>query len=323
MIGQDSSPGSIDLRDPTAVAGILSQGAQANRDAKCRDGSIDRIKGPGRLIATGDLHDNPLHLAKLAELAELPPALAGVPGFGDDDDEGEAPTKGGLCHSGYGCHITLHELIHSDRLIDGMDFSYRVLTRIAALKAFAPERVHTLLANHELSQIIGAGVVKNGVRCTEAFNEAIDYAFEDDAKTVHDAVADFIRSMPLALRVESGKGDVLCAHSLPAPGMMQKFDPDVLNRALTEDDYLPRQGSAHLMVWGRGYDAEQMEDLVERWGVNMFILGHEHAPNGISVIDPCAIVLNSDHDKGVYLPFDLDDPPGVGEAVSLARGLRD
>ena len=37
-------------------------------------------------------------------------------------------------------------------------------------------------------------------------------------------------------------------------------------RDLTDDDYVPRQGSAHLMVWGRGYDSEQLEDLVERWG---------------------------------------------------------
>ncbi|MEM9065530.1 MAG: metallophosphoesterase [Planctomycetota bacterium] len=315
MIGQDHSPGSLDLRDPRSVIDTLRRGAEANRDASCRQGSIDVIRGPGRLIATGDLHDNPLHLARLAELAELPLNLAGVP------DSEEAPGEG-LCHSGIGCHLTLHELIHSDRLVDGMDFSYRVLTRIAALKTFAPERVHVLLANHELSQIIGAGVIKNGVRCTEAFNQAIDYTFDEDAVVVHEAVADFIRSMPLAMRVESDRGDVLCAHSLPAPGMMQRFDPGILSRELTEDDYIPREGSAHLMVWGRGYDAEQIEDLVERWGVSLFVLGHEHAPSGINVVEPCAVVLNSDHERGVYLPIDLDDPPSIHEASLAVRPLR-
>ena len=198
MAETDTHFGALDLQDPAAVAATLRRGAQANRDAACRDGSIDRISGPGRLIATGDLHDNPLHLAKLAELAELPLALAGMP-MGEDHPH-EA-----LSHADVGAHLTLHELIHSDRLIDGMDFSFRVLTRIAALKAFAPDRVHVLLANHELSQIIGAGVIKNGVRCTEAFNDAIDYTFGDDARGVHDAVGAFIRSMPLALRCESAR----------------------------------------------------------------------------------------------------------------------
>jgi hypothetical protein len=69
------------------------------------------------------------------------------------------------------------------------------------------------------------------------------------------------------------------------------------------------------MVWGRGYDAELIEDLVERWGVTMFVLGHERADNGVLLVPPCAIVLNSDHERGVYLPIDLGDPPTPVEAV--------
>jgi hypothetical protein len=127
--------------------------------------------------------------------------------------------------------------------------------------------------------------------------------------------------MPLALRCVTPRGDVLCAHSLPAPGQMGRFDTSILSRDLCEEDYAPRTGSAHMMVWGRGYDAEQLEDLVERWGVNLFVLGHEKAPNGCLVIPPCAIVLNSDHERGVYLPIDLEHPPTLSEAAGLAVPL--
>lgn len=292
----------VNFQDAGEVIGLFEEASRANLGASCRAGSVDVIRGPGRLVATGDLHDNPFHLRRLEEIA----------GLGEGD---EAAGAGG------GPHVTFHEVIHSDRLLNGLDLSYRALARIAELKVREPERVHTLLANHELSQIVGAGIVKDGVRCVEAFNDGLGYVFGDAWERVAGAVGAFIRSMPLALRCVTPRGDVLCAHSLPAPGQMARFDTSILSRDLCEDDYAPRTGSAHMMVWGRGYDAEQLEDLVERWGVNLFVLGHEKAPNGCLVIPPCAIVLNSDHERGVYLPIDLEHPPTLSEAAGLAVPL--
>ncbi len=294
-------PTTIDLNDPDAVCAAFCAGGEANRESACRTGSIDVISAPGRLIATGDLHDNPIHFARLLEVARLR----------DGDDDAER------------AHLTLHEIIHPERLINGVDFSYRALARVAAVKAKHPEHVHTLLANHELAQVLGSGIIKNGVRVVEAFNDGLDYAFAGEAGRVADAIADFVRSMPLALRVHTPAGDILCAHSLPGPAMMGRFDPSILSRDLTEDDYQPRRGSAHLMIWGRGYDDEQLEDLVERWGINLFILGHEHAPDGAMLVEPNALVLSSDHDRGVYLPIDLDCPPSVGECLSRVVPLGD
>lgn len=205
--------------------------------------------------------------------------------------------------------------------MNGMDFSYRALARVASLKADHPELVHTLLANHELSQIIGAGIIKDGVRVVEAFNEGVNYIFGSGADKVNAAIEDFVFSMPIALRCVSNAGDILCAHSLPGIGMMNKFDPSVIERDLTEDDYMPRRGSAHLMVWGRGYDSEQLEDLVERWGINMFILGHEHVTGGVQLVEPNAIILNSDHNEGVYLPIDLENPPRPEVVAGLVHRL--
>lgn len=334
--GQASLFRTIDLRDAGSVREALLAGARANREAACRHGSIERITGPGRLIATGDLHDNPLHLARLIEAAGL---------FGESDggterrsDEGgEAvgadPSVASSVRGSAPSHLVLHEIIHSDRLINGMDFSYRALARVAALKADFPELVHTLLANHELSQIVGAGIVKDGIKVVQAFNDGVEYAFGDDAPAVNEAIAEFVRSMPLALRCvcscpqtgsgigRAGGGDILISHSLPSPALMSRFDPGILSRDLTEEDYEPRRGSAHLMVWGRGYDAELLEDLVERWGVNLFILGHEKAENGVTFVPPCAIVLNSDHERGVYLPIDLDHPPLAQDAAAMVVPL--
>ncbi|MBL8875942.1 MAG: metallophosphoesterase [Phycisphaerae bacterium] len=295
--------GQLGLQDSMQVCEIFRAGAAACRDAECRKGSIDVIRAPGRLIATGDLHDHPINFKKLVSIA----------GLGSDDP----------------AHLTLHEIIHPPNLINGVDYSYRALARVASLKSQFPEHVHVLLGNHELSQIMGAGIVKDGVKVVDAFNAGIEHVFGDDAIAVHEAIRDFVLAMPLAMRVECNKPDgsrgvdLLCAHSLPGLAMMQRFDPSVLARDLTKEDYEPRTGAAHIMIWGRGYDSEQLEDLVERWGINLFILGHEKAPEGAAFIAPNAIVLNTDHERGVYLPIDLSNPPTPVQAMERVVQMND
>ncbi len=284
---------SVDARSASAVAGVFREGAAANRSARCRRGSIDVIEARGELIATGDLHDNPLHFAIVDHMARL-----------DAEETRARPHR----------HLTLHEVIHSDRLVGGVDLSHRALLRVAALKAAEPELVHTLLANHELAQIVGSGIAKNGVRVVDAFDAGVEYVFGDGAPDVLLAIDEFIRSMPLA--VVSGRGTdkgVLCAHSLPAPEMMDRFDLGVLERDLTDEDYEARRGSAHLMVWGRRHTPEQLEALAEHWGVRLFILGHQHVDEGWRTESPSAVILTSDHEKGVAMLVDLADPPRLGE----------
>jgi hypothetical protein len=196
-----------------------------------------------------------------------------------------------------------------------MDLSFRVLARVAHLKALHPEHVHVLLGNHELAQMLKSGIVKDGIKSVEAFDAGVEYVFGSECERIESAIRRFVRAMPLALRAHTPRGDLLCAHSLPPAASMGRFDTTILQRDLTDDDYVPRQGSAHLMVWGRGYDAEGLEDLVERWGVYLFILGHEKAPEGSRFVPPNAVILNSDHDRGVCLPIDLSDPPQPHEAL--------
>lgn len=280
MDGLPAAARDLDTRSAEAVAGALLRGAEANRHASCRRGSVDVIGAPGVLVATGDLHDNPVNFANVMGLADL---------------EGRLDT-----------HVTLHEVIHGGSLMQGMDFSYRALARVAALKVAFPERVHALLANHELSQIAGLGVVKDGVRMVEAFNEGIDYVFGGEAEVVHRAVAEFVRSMPLALLAEGNGHRVLCAHSLPESALMDRFDPGVLERDLVESDYEPRRGSAHLMVWGRDHGEEHLRSLAARWGVDGFVLGHEKAEEGVRPLPPNAVVVNSDHSKGAALWMEME-----------------
>lgn len=275
----------IDMRSPEQVIDTLRAGAQASLHSAARRGSID-VVGPtdARAILTGDLHDNPVGLDIVA-------AEAGLTGQHD----GPPPST----------HLVLHEVIHSGRLIHGLDLSYRSLVKAAALKSAYPEHVHFLLANHELSQISGAGIVKEGVSVVEAFNDGVAYVFGSAAAAVTEAINSLVRSLPLGVRfrgaAQPGAGpDLLCAHSLPGDDRIDRFDTSIIDRPTTEDDYSPRQGSAYLMVWGRDHSPGLLTRLGDLWGVGCFVLGHEKADEGSFVRAPNVVILNSDHSNGVY-----------------------
>lgn len=282
----------VNLRDAHAVIDLFQRAAEALRSSPVRSGCIVRLPGRGRLLVTGDLHDNPLHLQKIVRLARL-----------DQSPE----------H-----HVILHEMIHGDKLLNGMDFSHRMLARAAELMLQYPGQVHPLLANHELSQMTGAGVSKGAGNSVVLFEDALAFVFGDECEAVAEAIRTFIAAMPLALLSESG---VLCAHSLPADRMMKYFDMNIIHRELTDEDYRSPVGSAYLMVWGRGHTPEQLEQIAEAWNVKLFCLGHEHVETGVEMRGPKLLVLNSDHERGAVLPLDLANVPEPAEALMYAVPL--
>jgi hypothetical protein len=176
-----------------------------------------------------------------------------------------------------------------------------------------------MLANHEIAQAFMQPVSKGAGECTKLFRDGLEWSFGEDAGLVEEAVNDFIRAMPLAVRSESG---LFCAHSLPAPLAMAKFDPEVIRRELSEADFTARTGSAWHMTWGRGQTPELVGTLAKTWGVSLFVLGHKHVEQGAETPFPGVVILNSDHERGAVIEFDLSAPlPSAEAAVASAVAL--
>jgi hypothetical protein len=274
------------MDDAGSLIDLFDRATAQMLESPRRRGSAVRLPGEGHLLATGDLHDNPIHLAKILRVARL-------------DESADR-------------HVVLHELIHGERLINGLDFSYRILARVAALVLEYPEQVHPMLGNHELAQLTGRGVSKGGGDSVVLFEGALDYAFSEDAPDVAAAIDRFFTALPLAVVSDSG---VLCAHSLPSAHRIDRFDVGILDRGLHPEDFEGPGGSAYLMVWGRGYDEATVERLASAWNVQLFCLGHEHVETGIEIRGRRVVILNSDHERGTVLPIDLADPPAPETAV--------
>ena len=172
-------PGSgMDLRDPQVVADLFDQAAQANLDDRRRKGASIMLGSSGRLLITGDIHDNGNNFFKTIHLAALH----------------ESPRN----------HVILQEVIHGPHLMDGRDMSIRTLIRVAAYKVMYPEQVCLLQSNHELAQMLGSGIMKDGHSVTEAYDEGIDFMYRDGADQVREAMNRFIRSYPLCVRCSRG-----------------------------------------------------------------------------------------------------------------------
>ena len=287
------SDSDFDERDAEQVIQVLrSATSQLWADSR-RQGSTIHLPARGHLLVTGDLHDNPLNFTHTIRLAKL-----------DESTDN---------------HVVLHELIHGDRTVNGLDLSYRMLVRVARLVVRYPGQVHPLLANHELSQMAGHPISKGSGEMTGQFDDGVDWIFGSNGHAVSNALSEFILSMPIALLAANG---VFCSHSLPGPSQMTRFDAGVIARKLTESDYAPLLGSAWMMVWGRGQTSEQMEKLADEWGVSLFCLGHAFVEDGIQIGGPRTILLNTDHDRATVLPILLsEDAPSVENAMFSAITL--
>ncbi len=280
------SSSTLNVQDGASVCQVLDRAAEANLNSPLRAGSVVGLGEEGTLLVTGDLHDQRVHFAKIRKLAALD----------------KSPHH----------HLLLQELVHGERLVNGLDLSYRTLAEAADLALRYPGQVHVLLANHELAQINGDDISKNGISSVGAFDQGLDYVFGEDADDVREAIVRYVQSLPLALRCANG---VMCCHSLPSQFHRSRFDPMVLTRVPTDDDYRGPAGSAYLLVWGRNIAQTWADDLASLWNAELFLLGHQPAEMGYELAGDTMVILNSDHEHGVVVPVDLSTRPTRAELV--------
>lgn len=277
----------VDHLNAEAASALFVRAAENLLQDPLRTGCCVTLPARGRLLATGDLHDHSMHFHKVYAFAQL-----------------HRPDH----------HVILHELIHGDRLIHGVDLSWRMLAKAAVLRLQYPGQVHPMLANHEIAQAFDQQVSKGAGENTQLFQDGLDWSFGEDAQRVGAALRTFIRAMPLAVRAQNG---LLCSHSLPSALALKQFDYGLLDRELVEQDFQPRTGAAWNMTWGRGHTEASIEQLASAWNVRLFIAGHQHVPFGVEAPFSRLLLLNSDHEHAMMLPCDLSQPAPTAQDAML------
>ena len=260
---------------PQSLINLLNAGAKLNLADPLRNGNTICFPGTGDLIVVGDLHNHHRNFERIQTLANLE----------------QFPDR----------HVILQEIVHGGVLApDGSDRSLDMLLDSIAFAEAYPGQVHFLMANHDLAQVQGQAIMKDGYDLTDRFTRYFKAVSGNEA-AANAAFRNFIHSMPLAGITLTG---ILLSHSLPGPRDLAAFDHTVLRRQLTEADFA-RTGSAYLLIWGRNQTQEVLNTLSRAWWSDLFVCGHQAQDSGVGTIGDRMLILDSSHNHGTFLHIDL------------------
>jgi hypothetical protein len=246
---------------------------EGNLNSPLREHQIVLLPGEGEVWLVGDVHDHRRNFEKAVRSADL----------------ANHPDR----------HVVLQELIHGDHFDDkGAEESWITLFRAAEWKAQFPNQVHFLLANHDLAQIHGKGIMKGSTSVCEAFNKGVKKAFGERAGRIQVAITEFLLSFPLAVRSPNG---LFFCHSLPQDDQIEQFDYSVFGRELMAEDYARRTGPVYQLIWGRGVTPPFVQQFAEAVGANILVTGHQPQDAGYLVNGYQHLIIASDHNQGVML----------------------
>jgi hypothetical protein len=269
------------------VIETFDSAAEENRLSSLRHEQTVNLPAAGEVWMTGDIHDHRTNFAKLLRAADL----------------GNHPQR----------HLVLHELIHGDHYdAAGAEDSWHTLYQAAALKASYSSQVHFMLANHDLAQIQGEGIMKAGFSVCEAFIAGVKRDFGADADAVNFSISEFLLSLPLAIRCPQG---LFFCHSLPNDAQIDAFDFTIFDRELNGRDYQRRIGPVYQLIWGRNMSPATAEKFAGKIDTKILVTGHQPQESGFAVNGDHHLILASDHNQGVFLPIDLGRPYEMNELV--------
>jgi hypothetical protein len=273
------------------VVETLGAAADENLSSTLRQEQVVHLPETGELWMTGDLHDHRRNFDKLLKAVDL----------------GANPQR----------HLILHELIHGDHYdANGAEESWVTLVRAAELKCDFPNQVHFLLANHDLAQIHGRGIMKAGLSVCEAFTKGVKKAFEGRHSVVTASISEFLLSLPLAVRAPNG---IFCCHSLPTDDQIDAFDFTIFDRPLAGPDYAQRTGPVYQLIWGRHMSPATVDKFAAKVESDVIITGHQPQEMGYATNGDKHLIVASDHNHGVFLPIDLAQRYTVPQLVGRLK----
>ena len=261
---------------PQTIIDLLNKAVEANNTDRFRRGNLISLPADTQLIITGDIHGHRRNFERILAFADLT--------------------------NNPNTHIVLQEIIHGGQQdSQGGCLSYKLLFDAVRCKLSFPDRVHIIMGNHDTSFINNSEVMKNDKEMNRSIRLALDREFKQDSAEIKLAIRQFLFSQPLAVKCDNR---IWLSHSLPSDRFVDKFDRQILDRQLKNDDLL-KPGSVYLLTWGRNHSQQTLDKMAGLFDVDIFILGHQAQEQGWSQAGENLIIIASDHNHGCLLSIDL------------------
>jgi hypothetical protein len=267
---------------PHKITELLNSGIEANQKDKFRQGNLIRLPAHGDIVITGDIHGHRRNFERIVAFADL----------------ANHPDR----------HIVLQEIIHGGpEDLQGGCLSYQLLFDVIRYKLDFPDRVHTILSNHDTAFINNADIMKDGREMNRAMTAAMQREFGKTCDDIILVARQFLFSQALAVKTENR---IWASHSLPADRYLDKFDLQIFDRQLKVNDVV-KPGSAYLLTWGRHHSQELLNKMAELLDVDIFVIAHQPQEGGWLKAAENLLIIASDHNHGCLLNADLTKPPVI------------
>lgn len=265
------------MPDAARVLATIRQATRIFRESPGRLGSQVILDDADDVIVVGDLHGNVPALMQVLEYADL-------------DNRKKR-------------HLVLQELIHGPRMYanDGGDKSHQLVDLVCALKCRYARRVHVILGNHELSEITGRAIAKNGVPLNALYHIGVRTAYGDLAEEICEAYRELFLAYPLAVRTANR---VLICHTVPDGAWLDDFDPGILQAAAWTPAEMARGGSVYMLTWGRDIAPETVDRFAGMLDADWLITGHQPCDEGFLVANHRQIIIDGTDPFPTFLHFE-------------------
>ena len=277
------------MPDPRKVLTTIRRATDLFRNTPGRSGGIISLEDASEVLVVGDLHGNLPTFKKVLVAAALD----------------RHPNR----------HLVLQELIHGPVSYpnDGGDRSHQLLDVVAALKCQYPHRAHLILGNHELSELTGRTIGKDGETLNAKFMHGITTAYGDAATEIYDAYKVLFAGLPLGVRTQNR---VYVCHTIPDAPDLDTLDLDLLKADSWPEPAMKRRGTIYALTWGRDTSPETADRFAAMIDADFFITGHQACDDGFRQANHRQIIIDGTFPHPCYCLF-----PATG-AVSIESLLK-
>jgi hypothetical protein len=285
------------MPDPDKIIAIVRRATALFRATPGRSGGVVTLtpETADDVIVAGDLHGNIPAFRLLLETASL----------------AHNPKR----------HMVLQELIHGPRMYPGENAgerSHQLVDVVCALKCQFPERVHLILGNHELSELTGRPIAKNGTALNALFRLGLATAYGARADDVRAAYLELFAALPLAVRTPNR---VFVCHTIPDGIELDATNLEVLALDHWPPEAMKRHGTIYNLTWGRDTAPETVDRFAAMVDADWFITGHQPCDDGFRLANHRQIIVDGTDPYPAYCLFPASAPVSVESLLKLVRIL--
>ena len=217
-----------------------------------------------------------------------------------------------------GRHLVLQELVHeiNKNQDERPDLSHRLVDLVSALKCQYPDRVHVILGNHELSEMTGRIIGKDGQALNMRFRQGLQLSYGDQCDEIYKAYIGLFSALPLAVRTPNR---VFMCHSIPDGGYLDDLDVGVLGVDDWPPESMKRGGAVYAITWGRDNAPETIDRFAEMVDADLFITGHQPCDEGFRQANHRQLIIDGTNPYPAYCRFSAKAPATIESLLSSVK----